>query len=535
MESMSGRTSVDLVSTMDNLTDIIWVFLMSGLTRGLQITGTDLRSGKVLTRCVTRHADYMNITCPNRYVMLAPKILAGYSDKQTCLYNRRDCLGISSSLSKESQACANQETCTIKLRRVLETLVPFPGQRKICKGKPLTYVSVILPVCVPKYAIHAMCLGREASPILSSSGVIDSSYIHGLARNMPCIRRFGSTGDIVRLTLNFLDIQVGSKNRPKIIWTSEKGKLRKRSFQKQSTFSEKGSKFEIEWRPNNTGASEQGFILSYDVKLIGQKQLRLANDQPLRNPTRAVVQATLENKMTRNKLKSIMMSCPRGEVIYSPDVNVTSSEYPGCMGLSPNLLVQRNECFWRRNCTIKWGGPAYLTMTPSPRCFGRSGDNLRSGNHQCIKEDNIFDICDTKSSRRLKSAMIRSHEKYPWHYKGENKKCRLRIRIGRNRKLKLKVDDVDIDDERDSFVIKHIRRGRKPNTIFSGNGGNMFVTLRGGAVEITLSIKRRTKSGSGFALHYERVPKYRKKARRGKSNKRRSHGMANNQLSDMTK
>lgn len=500
---------------METLQIISCVLVFSRLASAIYVTGTDPRAENFVSRCVTRHADYMNITCPHHYVMLTPKVLAGHSDSGTCVYNKNDCLGTSLLLSKESQACANQESCSIRLRRVLERLTPLPGHRKACKGKPLTYVSVKLPLCVPKDSFHAMCLGGKALPIVSRSGIIDSSYIQ--AHNSRCTRRFGNTAEKVRLTLTFLDIHVTNNNRPKIVWTSDTGKLRKRTFKKQSVFSETGSKFEIEWRPKSKELPDQGFVASYDVKLIGENQLRLANDQPRNVPVQTPVHATLQNEMIRTKPSQITMSCPQGGVIYAPDINLTSSSQPGCTGLSPHLLVQRNECYWRRNCTMNWNGPAFFTMTSSPRCFGRTGDHLRSGGHQCITEDNIINMCDTSPPRRLKSAMVRSHEKYPWHYPRENKKCRLRVKIG-GRQLKLKVDYVDIDDEKDSLVIKHFR-GKNGKVIFSGNGENFVTVLKGGSLEIVMSIKQRTKSGSGFVLHYERLPR-KSKGRRRKGKKR---------------
>ncbi|OWF54631.1 uncharacterized protein LOC110441794 [Mizuhopecten yessoensis] len=511
---------------MDNLVVIASVLVFSGITSAINVTVSDLRSGQFLTRCVTRHADFMNITCPSHKVMLAPKLIAGYSDSSKCVFNGNDCLGMSKSLERETQACANQETCSINLRRILETLVPLPGQRKICKGKPLTYVSVIPPKCVDKGTIHDMCSGNEALPINPDSGIISSYNNPGRTINTPCIRRFGSTSDVIRLSLNFLDIQIGLKNRPRVVWTSESGELRKKTFKKLATFSEKGSKFEIKWRPQNTDTTREGCVVYYNVKVIGkstQGNLRLASDQPSQTPTHYLVQATLKTSMTWNDKQSISMSCPRGKVIYAPDVTVTSSRYTGCEGLSPHLLVQRNECYWRRNCTMEWRGPAFLTMTSSARCFGRVADIFKSRGFKCEKEGNIINICDTRVAK-LPTGIVRSHGKYPWHYPRVNKRCRQRIRIGRGRQLTLQLDDVDIDDERDTFFLRHIRKGRKTTILFRGNDGNMSKTLSGGTVEITFSTKRRSKAGSGFILHYERTSKNRKKVRSGERNKRRSRG-----------
>ncbi|XP_060084206.1 uncharacterized protein LOC132563464 [Ylistrum balloti] len=499
-----------IVSCFNNTTFLVKVFLLN------------LKPGKFMTRCVTRHADFMNITCPSRQVMLAPEIIAGYSERKTCVFNEQDCLGMTPSLEKEGKACSKQETCRINLRRILETLNPLPGQKEMCKGKPLTYVSIILPKCVPKYAFHAMCSGTNALPIYSRSGVIDSSYIQ--KRNTQCMRRFGSSADVIRLTLTFVHLQVGAKNRPKIVWTTENGRLRKRIFEDSSTFSETGSKFKIQWSPRNAGSTKEGFVISYKVELIKTKRFRLASNKfwQIRKP--AVVQATLGNAMAYNKPNTYTMTCPPGKVIYSPDINVTSSRFPGCTGLSPYLIVQRNECYWRRNCTVNWNGPALITMTSSQRCFGRSGDNLEIGDYKCVKEGNIVNICDTVSSKLKSSGMIRSHSQYPWHYPRQNRKCRLRIKITKGTLLRLRVDDVDIDEEADTFIIKHIRRGRKVTVISNGNGRNILKTLQGGRVDITMSVKRHTKSGTGFILHYKRISKSRKKARRGLKYKRRSQG-----------
>lgn len=98
--------------------------------------------------------------------------------------------------------------------------------------------------------------------------------------------------------------------------------------------------------------------------------------------------ATMENAMSWDAKRSVALSCPPRKVIYAPRVAVGTSTDTKCRGISPRLLVRRNECYWRQNCTLSWRGPALLAMSTSPRCYGRTGDVLLTKGHTCVNKGN---------------------------------------------------------------------------------------------------------------------------------------------------
>lgn len=87
--------------------------------------------------------------------------------------------------------------------------------------------------------------------------------------------------------------------------------------------------------------------------------------------------------------KTYKFSCPNNSVIYSFDFRVSSVPNTRgaktiCQGFSPQLLVQKNDCFWKNSCRVSWNYPQVITTSADPRCIGQRTSLFTTKEHQCM-------------------------------------------------------------------------------------------------------------------------------------------------------
>nr|XP_022328236.1 uncharacterized protein LOC111127374 [Crassostrea virginica] len=225
---------------------------------------------------------------------------------------------------------------------------------------------------------------------------------------------------------------------------------------------------------------------------------------------------TQENGIIQDKIgwqkKTYKFSCPNNSVIYSFDFRVSSVPNTRraktiCQGYSPQLLVQKNNCFWKNSCRVSWNYPQVITTSADPRCIGQRTSLFTTKEHQCMPKDRIHDVCkkrDTKGRRGL----LRSHKHYPWNYNAIPQNCTTRIKITHGGALFLHLHDIDLDSSHDALRVVHVRSSVTcPIPDSSLREG---VWLQGGYVRVLFNVAYRSKRGRGFIMSYknvkERVP-----------------------------
>lgn len=235
-----------------------------------------------------------------------------------------------------------------------------------------------------------------------------------------------------------------------------------------------------------------------------------------RPPVKGVV--TQENGIIQDRVgwqkKTYQFSCPKNSVIHSIDLHMSYVPYakrskPLCQGLSPQLLVQKNNCFWKERCEVSWNSPQVLAMSNDSNCIGKQGSLFTTKEHQCMQKKRIHDICK-KSEAKGKRGLLRSHDDYPWNYRARLPKCTTLIKIKPEGALYLRLHDIDLDTQRDHLSVLHVRTGRSSCSV-EHSSLQEGVWLYGGYVKIQFVVHPRTRSGRGFIMSYknvkERIPR----------------------------
>lgn len=65
-------------------------------------------------------------------------------------------------------------------------------------------------------------------------------------------------------------------------------------------------------------------------------------------------------------------------------VHYAKRSKPLCQGLSPQLLVQKNNCFWKESCKVSWDSPQVMAMSNDTNCIGKQGSLFTTKEHQCM-------------------------------------------------------------------------------------------------------------------------------------------------------
>eukprot|EP00105_Crassostrea_gigas_P040589 XP_019924737.1 PREDICTED: uncharacterized protein LOC105332920 [Crassostrea gigas] len=221
---------------------------------------------------------------------------------------------------------------------------------------------------------------------------------------------------------------------------------------------------------------------------------------------------TQENGIIQDRVgwqkKAYKYSCPNGSVIHSIDLLLSYVPYakrskPLCQGLSPQLLVQKNNCFWKESCKVSWDSPQVMAMSHDTNCIGKQGSLFTTREHQCMPKKNILDICKKREAKG-KRGLLRSHDDYPWNYRAQPQKCTTLIKIKPEGALYLRLHDVDLDTRRDELRVLHVGAGR-PSCSLKHSSLQEGVWLYGGYIKIQFTVHHRTRSGRGFIMSYKNV------------------------------
>ena len=91
----------------------------------------------------------------------------------------------------------------------------------------------------------------------------------------------------------------------------------------------------------------------------------------------------------------VFLTCNDKEVLYSPEFSVAaytryqptcmSAKYP-CGGHTPMSLVQRNSCFWKNSCPVKWNGQIPILVSAVPSCIGYAASVIGMYGHRCVSK-----------------------------------------------------------------------------------------------------------------------------------------------------
>lgn len=218
-----------------------------------------------------------------------------------------------------------------------------------------------------------------------------------------------------------------------------------------------------------------------------------------------------------NNVGHMKLVCDADEVIYFPAVSLSgytrrsskcifSDRYP-CGGFTPELLVQRNLCYWKSSCDITWKGEDRIVVSKVRKCIGYSVASIGLSGHRCVKKDYIHDVC-TNLTQVIDSSwgIIRSHQLYPWYFDADFPECKRIIKIGKRHALLLVVQDMNLDpDGRDKFSVLHCRHNVKKEVMNpkTGTEGSQLI-VRGGKLVIKFKPFKTSKAGRGFVLVFRR-------------------------------
>ncbi|XP_061184160.1 uncharacterized protein LOC133192206 [Saccostrea echinata] len=220
---------------------------------------------------------------------------------------------------------------------------------------------------------------------------------------------------------------------------------------------------------------------------------------------------TQERGIVRDRVgwqkKIYRFSCPKNSLIYSLDIHMSNLRLSKrstrlCKGISPQLLVQKNNCFWKRSCTVSWDAPQIFAISNGVGCTGKQAPLFITKGHECIPKKKIHDICG-KREVNGRNGILRSHDDYPWNYRPKQQTCKTLIKIHREGSLYLRIHDLDVDFSHDKFSITHVR-GNVTCTLRQSSA-EKGVWLYGGQLTILFTVRDRSKSGRGFIISYKNV------------------------------
>ncbi|OWF41891.1 hypothetical protein KP79_PYT04638 [Mizuhopecten yessoensis] len=473
------------------LVDVIFI------TNGFVWNIHDMMSSRpFVTRRLSNGQDRVDIVCPDNHVMLSPYIAYGASvgRRSSTLRLERDCLGTDSQLVKQSDQCVTNNTCSVSLRKGLRLTNILSGPNKKCLKNFPKFITISLPKCVLKDQIRDIC-----------SDGLEARYTTGILGRHTDIPNTNPTEKSCHKIMSFLTNVTMSMKLEKfdsntsyhviIQWTTQAGMNETRTLRyHHETFTGTGNNFNVTWETRDQDVAKPDFYLIYNVQLQGGYQ----NGSASRSPVSELPMASLRSAMTW-KDNQMSFACPKGSLLYSPQLMVGVGKRLTCAGITPSLLVQINNCYWERNCNINWKGPATVTLSDSLPCLGKTAAVMSTTGYQCIRQENVVNMCSRYASEVVNKAsgIIRSHNIYPWDYGAEEVDCRKVIKVGKGRQLLLKIETAQVDESRDTFRIRHIK-GKTKTLVVEGNIKLFNTTLSGGSVELSLTVSRRSKTGKGF-------------------------------------
>ncbi|XP_060078007.1 uncharacterized protein LOC132557529 [Ylistrum balloti] len=489
----------------------------------------DLMSSRpFVTRRLSNGQERLDIVCPEDHVMLTPYIAYGASigRRSSVLRLERDCLGSNSQLAKQSEQCVMNNTCSVSLRKGLRMDEILSGPNKKCLKMFPKFITISLSKCVPRGNIFDIC--SEWTMRMNTTGIIGRpiDIPNSDTSGTVCYKTFSFPSN-VKMTMKLEKIDTYTSYHVIIKWTSQYGMNETKTLRNNhETVTGKGNHFTLGLETQDQFATKSNFYLIYNVMQYNESET--TEQIPIPELPSASIRSTM-----RWRGNQMSFACPKGSLLYSPQVMAGVGKRLTCAGITPRLLMQMNNCYWEQDCNLNWKGPAMVTLSNSPSCQGKMAAVISTKGYKCIRRDNVINMCSRYDSEIVKKSygVIRSHNIYPWDYGADTVDCRKVIKIGQGRQLLLKLEAVQIDERRDSFKIIHIL-DKKKRLIVDGNMKHFDTVLSGGRAEISLTVSIRSKTGKGFLLQFEKIGErprttrvYRrtafKKSRKGRKRRRR--------------
>ncbi|XP_053393317.1 uncharacterized protein LOC123564675 isoform X2 [Mercenaria mercenaria] len=506
-------------------------------------------------KCLTKPTEKIRISCPKNHVIYNPVILAGASAGQSCNPAPTDCVGTTKEIKRQAERCFWKKRCVINLCNV--------GNITACTNKmtarPMasfnaTYIIIKQMHCIPKDIIIDVC-SKPKRGLDFTMGIIRShrGYPRRRPRSDVCAMKIPIKNsqtlilEVVTEDNTFpvgLTLQNVLKNDQRTVNIST---MKEVMLHGNTT---KALKIAVDYRWKRR--SLYGFMLPF--KAYESSSLDSVLKWP--NSSRPVmkelgwildVKPVIE-QCAVNVEGHMRLTCENDEVIYSPAVALSgytrrkpkcifSTKTP-CGGFSPDLLVQRNLCFWKKSCDIKWKKSSRIIVSKESKCIGYSASTIGLSGHRCVNKDIIADLCTNVTSPINDSwGIIRSHSDYPWNFDARFPECKRILMIGGRQAMMLIVQDMNLDpDGRDKFSVTHVKKSSSKEIMDakSGREGSQ-VTVKGGKLVIKFKPFEKSKSGRGFVLVFRRFPVTRRAARTNFHNDEAIPTPANAALSDAAK
>ncbi|XP_021371152.1 uncharacterized protein LOC110461807 [Mizuhopecten yessoensis] len=464
-----------------------------------------MSSRPFVTRRLSNGHERVDIVCPDNHVMLSPYIAYGASvgRRSSTLRLERDCLGTDSQLVKQSEQCVMNNTCSVSFRKGLRLTNILRGPINKCLKKFPKFLTISLPKCVQRDQIRDICSdGLEAR---YTAGILgrheDIPNTNQAERSCHKMMSFLTN---VTMSMKLEKFDSGTSYHVIIQWTTQHGTIGTRTLRyNHETFTGTGNHFDVTWENRDQDVSKPDFYLIYNV----QRHDGYPNWSALHSPVPDLPKASLRSPMIW-KNNQMSFTCLKGSLLYSPQLMVGFGKRLTSAVITPSLMVQINNCYWERNCKINWKIPATVTLCDYLPCRRRPAAVMSTTGYQCIRQENVVNMCSRQASEVVNKAsgIIRSHNIYPWDYGAEEVDCRKVIKVGKGRQLLLKIETAQVDESRDTFRIRHIK-GKTKTLVVEGNIKLFNTTLSGGSVELSLTVSRRSKTGKGFLVHFEKIGK----------------------------
>ncbi|KAL5011475.1 hypothetical protein ScPMuIL_010026 [Solemya velum] len=466
-------------------------------------------SGKALfNKCMYHHETRVLVTCPANHVIYNLRLLAGKSLDGTCRYQEGDCVGLTASLRQQQKKCQWNRRCYLKWKTG-ETFVDLDINRNSsgkCLGQSPDYLSVDIPQCYPSDSIIDIC--NDLKNINIQEGVIRSprqNLLIASQQSRVCKKYIQAVEHIdVELSLDTFDL---GRNVLQI-WNVDAEGRRLQVNSERHVSLNVGGQLEIVYTIESAGHGGSDFSMTFSRKSHGASGMLPPYGIELRQTKSASVQECMTMK---RKVSSL--SCGAGELIYRPRVSAVVSTKgtcrtfrADCEGMTPDIMVQSFRCYWENSCQLVMNGQIPIASSDNWQCIGKRTSFSSVKRHTCIKQDQVFDICDDSETAISQSeGFIRSHSSYPWNYDTQASECRRRFEIDNNQTLVITADEIDLDPEgTDVITVFHTLAGSRKPVYTSSTTLDPKLSLRGGTVEVVFTVLEDSKSGRGFVLLFQK-------------------------------
>lgn len=513
----------------------------------IHLWGYGLLEAEDVLKCLKIPSEKIRLSCPRGYVLYNPVIVAGASASNDCSPDPSDCIGTTREIKRQTERCFWKKKCVIhfcnvgKINACRNNITDSPGN--------VTYVIITETNCVPKKIITDMCK-KPKQKFDFTMGIIRSHRRYPRQRprpevcsiTLPIAKTKTLVIDTVSVDgkfptgLSLQNVLKHGRGHPDI---STMGNLMLHGNTSDAL------KIEVNYRLNRRNL--KGFMLAFKAYDTGFLSSVLKWPNSSRQIMKELVWIFDANstdsmlhwpKSSRSVLKElgwivearavieqcaatmdghIRLLCDGDQVIYSPAISLSAytrrnskcifaRKYP-CGGLSPDLLVQKNLCYWKQNCNITWEKASRIVVSKEIKCIGYSASTVGLSGHRCVNKDKIADLCTNITSPIDASwGIIRSHPLYPWYFNADFSECKRILHVGGRQTMMLIVQDINLDpDGRDKFSIEHVKKaGRRVILGVKSAKEGQYLMVRGGRLVIKFKPLKASKTGRGFVLVFRR-------------------------------